>query len=149
MKRLILATAFILMVYGIRIGIPPVQAQPYPARPIQLIIPLVAGSALDVNGRIFAEEFGKALGTQVLPVNKPGGSLTLGTDAVAKSRKDGYTLAYTNTTAIVYARILNPEIVPYDPVKDLEPLGLHCFSAGRRSAGKFPLEKLCRINRVC
>ena len=127
MKRLILATAFILMGYGISIGIPPAQAQPYPARPIQLIIPLVAGSALDVNGRIFAEEFGKALRTQVLPVNKPGGSLTLGTDAVAKSKKDGYTLAYTNTTAIIYARILNPEIVPYDPVKDLEPLGLHCF----------------------
>jgi len=127
MKRLILATAFILMVYGISIGIPPVQAQPYPARPVQLIIPLVAGSALDVNGRLFAEEFGKTLGTQIVPANKPGASLTLGTDAVAKSKKDGYMLAYTNTSAIVYARVLSPEIVPYDPVKDLEPLGLHCF----------------------
>ena len=127
MKRLIPATAFILMVYGISIGIPPVQAQPYPARPVQLIIPLVAGSALDVNGRLFAEELGKALGTQIVPANKPGASLTLGTDAVAKSKKDGYMLAYTNTSAIVYARVLSPEIVPYDPVKDLEPLGLHCF----------------------
>jgi tripartite-type tricarboxylate transporter receptor subunit TctC len=127
MKRLILPAVFVLMVYGIGIGVLPVQAQPYPARPVQLIIPLVAGSALDVNGRLFAEEFGKTLGTQVMPVNKPGASLTLGTDAVAKSKKDGYLLAYTNTSAIVYARILSPEIVPYDPVKDLEPLGLHCF----------------------
>jgi tripartite-type tricarboxylate transporter receptor subunit TctC len=127
MKRLIFVTGLILMVYGISIEILPVQAQPYPTRPIQLIIPLVAGSALDINARLFAEELGKILGTQIVPMNKPGASLTLGTDAVAKSKKDGYTLAYTNTSAIVYARILNPEIVPYDPVKDLEPLGLHCF----------------------
>ncbi len=126
MKRLILAAAFILMGSGMTI-VTPVQAQPYPVHPVQLIIPLVAGSALDVNGRLFAEEFGKVLGTQVLPMNKPGASLTLGTDAVAKSKKDGYMLAYTNTSAIVYARVLNPEIVPYDPVRDLEPLGLHCF----------------------
>ena len=127
MKRVLFVAGFSLIIYGISIGIEPVHAQPYPSRPIQFVIPLVASSALDVNGRIFAEEFGKALGTQVVPVNKPGGSLTLGTDIVVKSKKDGYTLAYTNTTAIVYARVLNPEIVPYDPVRDLEPLGLHCF----------------------
>ena len=127
MKRVLFVIGFILMAYGVILGIPPVQAQPYPSRPVQLIIPLVPGSALDINGRLFAEEFGKVLGTQVVPMNKPGASLTLGTDAVVKSKKDGYTLAYTNTSAIVYARVLSPEIVPYDPVMDLEPLGLHCF----------------------
>ncbi|MCJ7784859.1 MAG: tripartite tricarboxylate transporter substrate binding protein, partial [Desulfobacterales bacterium] len=71
---------------------------------------------------------GKILGTQIVPMNKPGASLTLGTDAVAKSRKDGYAVAYTGSAAIVYTRILDPETVPYDPVKDLEPLGLHCFT---------------------
>jgi tripartite-type tricarboxylate transporter receptor subunit TctC len=54
------------MVYGISIGIPPVQTQPYPAHPIQLVIPLVAGSALDVNGRLFAEEFFQSIKT-ILP----------------------------------------------------------------------------------
>jgi tripartite-type tricarboxylate transporter receptor subunit TctC len=46
---------------------------------------------------------------------------------VVKSKKDGYTLLYANTSAVVYAKASNPEIVPYDPAKDLEPLGLHCF----------------------
>ncbi len=46
---------------------------------------------------------------------------------MARSKKDGYTLAYTNSPAIIYSRILNPETVPYDPDKDLEPLGLHLF----------------------
>ena len=127
MKRLIFITVLILMAYGISIGAPTIQAQPYPNRNIQLVIPLVPGSALDINGRLFAEELGKILGAQVVVTNKPGASLTLGTDAVARSKKDGYTIAYTNTSAIVYARVLSPEIVPYDPVKDLEPLGLHCF----------------------
>jgi tripartite-type tricarboxylate transporter receptor subunit TctC len=60
-------------------------------------------------------------------LDKPGASSTLGTDFVAKSKKDGYTMVYANTSAVVYARATNPEAVPYDPAKDLEPLGLHCF----------------------
>jgi tripartite-type tricarboxylate transporter receptor subunit TctC len=127
MKHLTFSAYFFLFLC-VSGGISPLNAQPYPNRPIQLIIPLVAGSAMDVNGRLLAEELGKILGTQIVPMNKPGASLTLGTDAVAKSRKDGYTIAYTGSAAIVYTRILDPEIVPYDPMKDLEPLGLHCFT---------------------
>ncbi len=108
---------------------PPVQAQSYPSRSIQLITPNSAGSALDTVSRLLAEELGKVLGTQVVVVNKPGASATLGTDLVVKSKKDGYTLLYANTSAVVYAKATTPEIVPYDPVKDLEPLGLHCFFA--------------------
>ena len=44
-----------------------------------------------------------------------------------RSKKDGYTLVYTNASAIVFTRVTHPETVPYDPVKDLEPLGLHLF----------------------
>jgi len=127
MKRFMSVAVFVLMCAAAGLGVAPAQAQPYPTHPIQMVIPLVPGSALDVNGRLFADEFGKAVGTQIIPVNKPGGSLTLGTDFVAKSKKDGYMLAYTNTSAIIYSRVLSPEIVPYDPGKDLEPLGLHCF----------------------
>jgi tripartite-type tricarboxylate transporter receptor subunit TctC len=102
-------------------------AQPYPNRPIQLVIPSTPGSALDLTGRPLAEELGKLLNTQVIAVNKPGAAATLGVDSVVKGKKDGYTIAYTNTSAIVYAPISNPESVPYDPFKDLEPLGLHLF----------------------
>lgn len=103
------------------------QAQPYPNRPIQLIIPATPGAALDITGRLVAEGLGKILGTQIITINKPGASMTLGTDAVVKSKKDGYTLLYANTTAIVYSRVPAPDIVPYDPVKDLEPLGMHLW----------------------
>jgi len=127
MKLLTLSACFFLFFF-LFAGAPALHAQSYPNRPIQVIIPLVAGSAMDVNGRLLAEELGKILGTQTVPMNKPGASLTLGTDAVAKSKKDGYTIAYTGSAAIVYTRILDPEIVPYDPLKDLEPLGLHCFT---------------------
>jgi tripartite-type tricarboxylate transporter receptor subunit TctC len=119
----------VLVAIGIAVFGPSVSfSQQYPNRPIQLVIPLVAGSAMDLNGRLLAEELGRMMKVQIVPVNKPGASLILGTDTVAKSKKDGYTFAYTGSAAIIYGRILDPGVVPYDPFKDLEPLGLHCFT---------------------
>jgi tripartite-type tricarboxylate transporter receptor subunit TctC len=85
------------------------------------------GTTGDITGRLLAEELGKILGTQIIVINKPGASMTLGTDVVVRSKKDGYTIGYTNTSAIIYAKVSNPDVVPYDPFKDLEPLGLHVF----------------------
>jgi tripartite-type tricarboxylate transporter receptor subunit TctC len=127
MKRLVFITVLLLMVYGISIGTPTLRAQPFPNRPIQLIIPIPAGGGGDVNGRLLVEELIKILGQQIMVVNKPGASDTLGTDALAKSKKDGYTLGYTSSAAMVFARVTNPESVPYDPVKDFDPLGSHTF----------------------
>lgn len=109
------------------IGISPIHAQPYPNRPIQLIIPSVAGSQGDISGRLLANELTKILGVQIVVLNKPGASLTLGTDTIVRSKKDGYTLGYTAATPLVYVPVTNPDTVPYDPKKDLEPLGLHVF----------------------
>jgi tripartite-type tricarboxylate transporter receptor subunit TctC len=78
------------------------HAQPYPNHPIQLVIPTTPGSGVDIVGRLVAEELGKTLKTQILPINKPGASFTTGTDAVVRSKKDGYTLLYTPSTAIIY-----------------------------------------------
>lgn len=103
------------------------QAQPYPNRPIQLIVPNTPGSSLDTIARLLAEKLGKILETEIVVLDKPGASATLGTDLVVKGKRDGYTLLYANTSAVVYSKASNPEIVPYDPVRDLEPLGLHCF----------------------
>jgi len=116
-----------LLLIGFSFGTQTIHAQPYPNRPIQLIIPGTAGSILDITGRLLADELGKILGTQLIPVNKPGGGFTVGTDFAVRSKKDGYTLVYTNNPAIIYARILTPEAVAYDPDKDLDPLGLHLF----------------------
>ena len=82
---------------------------------------------MDINSRIIIDELGKLLGTQVVIVAKPGGASILGTDAVAKSKKDGYTLGYVSASGLIYTRITHPETFPYDPDKDLEPLGLHLF----------------------
>ena len=114
MKRLILIAILSVAVLGLTLEVNKVQAQPYPSRPIQLIIPNVPGSIMDINSRILSEDLGKILGTQIVSINKPGAATTLGTDALAKSKKDGYTIGYASN-AIVYARILNPETMHFDP----------------------------------
>jgi len=123
MKRFVLCVILSIAVFGPIEST--VQAQTYPSRPIQLIVPNVPGSIMDINSRTLAEELGKILGTQIIPMNKPGAGTLVGTEAVAKGRKDGYTLGYLSGGALVYSRILNPETVHFDIDKDLEPLGLH------------------------
>jgi tripartite-type tricarboxylate transporter receptor subunit TctC len=127
MKRSVLALGLFLFVCGTGSGFSPVLAQPYPNRPIQLVVPLPPGAQGDVSARILADDLAKTLGTQIVVLNKPGAALTLGTDAVVRSKKDGYTIVYTSSGALVYARVINPETVPYNPSEDLEPLGVHLF----------------------
>lgn len=100
-------------------------AQKYPDHAITLVLPMAPGDALDICGRLAAEELSKLLKVPVIPVNKPGASATVGTDFVAKAKKDGYTILSTNSAALINSKILQPEIVPYDPFKDLAPLALY------------------------
>jgi len=127
MRRFISAPWFVTFFCLLCPTVTMVQAQPYPNHPIQLIIPIPAGGGGDVNGRILIDELGRILGQQIIVTNRPGASDTLGTDALAKSKKDGYTLGYTSSAAMVYSRVTNPESVPYDPVKDFDLLALHTF----------------------
>lgn len=99
-------------------------AQKYPDRPITLIIPMAPGDGLDIAGRLMGEELSKLLKVPIVPLNKPGATATLGTDTVVKAKKDGYTILLTNSASIVNAKVLQPEIVPYDPFKDLTLLGM-------------------------
>jgi tripartite-type tricarboxylate transporter receptor subunit TctC len=100
------------------------RAQGYPKQPINLIIPLAPGDATDVAGRTIGEGLSKLLKVPVVAVNKPGAGGTLGTDSAVKAPKDGYTILITNNASLVFNRILTPETVPYDPFKDLTPLGM-------------------------
>jgi tripartite-type tricarboxylate transporter receptor subunit TctC len=127
MKRFALVIGLFLLIGSAVPFSGEVFAQGYPNRPIQLVIPSTPGASLDIIGRVVAEELGKILKVQVIAMNKPGASMTLGTNAVVTAKKDGYTLLYANTTAIVYSRVPAPDLVPYDPVKDLEPLGMHLW----------------------
>ena len=124
MRRFIFAAGLFLIVCEFVSGGSVSLAQRYPDRPIQYIIPNVAGSIMDINSRLFTEDLEKLLGTQVVPVNKPGAATILGTEAMSKSKKDGYTIGYASNS-IVYARILNPDTFHFDPDKDIEPLGQH------------------------
>ena len=124
MKRFISMPVFLFFM-GMFVGIPILRAQPYPAHPIQLVIPGAPGDAVDISARSAADELAKILKIPIIPLNKPGGGSILGTEFAAKSKKDGYTLLYALSSGLIYNPAINPESVPYDSIRDLEPLGLH------------------------
>jgi tripartite-type tricarboxylate transporter receptor subunit TctC len=101
-----------------------VLAQAYPKQAINLIIPLAPGDSTDVAGRTIGEGLSKLLKVPVVAVNRPGAGGTIGTDSAVKAPKDGYTIVITNNASVVFNRILTPNAVPYDPFKDLTPIGL-------------------------
>jgi tripartite-type tricarboxylate transporter receptor subunit TctC len=101
----------------------PLEAQTYPNRPIQLIVPMAPGDTVDLSGRAIATEMEKILKTPVVTINKPGGGSTIGANFVAGAKKDGYTVLFANSN-IYYAAAMDPETVPYNPLTDLEPLCL-------------------------
>src|SRR5512139_2013577 len=91
--------------------------QDYPNRPISLIIPMAPGDALDVTGRLMGEGLARILKVSVVPLNKPGAGGAVGTDFVAKSNNDGYTLLMVNSASVISAKILHPKDINYDPFK--------------------------------
>jgi tripartite-type tricarboxylate transporter receptor subunit TctC len=97
----------------------------YPSRSIRIVVPLAAGGNVDIVARTMAEQISKSLGQAVLVENRPGASSLVGTQFVAKSAPDGYTLlAIANTFATVPSLVLNPG---YDPLKDFTGITLTCL----------------------
>jgi len=99
------------------------SAQEWPSRPIRMVVPLPAGAAVDVIGRLVAAKVGERLGQTIVIENRAGASGAIGADAVAKAAPDGYTLGMATTTTHVTNAIVNPKLA-YDPVKDFTPIGL-------------------------
>jgi tripartite-type tricarboxylate transporter receptor subunit TctC len=92
------------------------SAQQYPTKPVRIIVPVAAAGNVDIVARTFAQRFSESFGHQVLVDNRPGASSLVGTQMVAKSPPDGYTLlAMANTFASAPGIVTNPG---YDPVKD-------------------------------
>jgi tripartite-type tricarboxylate transporter receptor subunit TctC len=103
-------------------GITACQAQPYPAKPVRLMMPYPAGGSTDIVGRLVAERLTAALRQGVVVENRPGASAQIGTEAAAKAPADGYTLLMaTSTNAINHA--LNPHL-PYDFAREFQPIAL-------------------------
>ena len=99
----------------------PANAQSYPAKPIHIVVPFAAGGITDILARAVGQRLGEALGQQVIIDNKPGAGGNSGTDLVAKSAPDGYTLLVTADASFV----MNPHLyakLPYDAANDFIPV---------------------------
>jgi tripartite-type tricarboxylate transporter receptor subunit TctC len=94
----------------------------YPSRPIKLVVPFAPGGSNDVLARALAEALRQSLAQPVVIDNKAGGGSTLGTDFVAKSTPDGYTLLFVSSSLTTNAAMKRS--LPYDSVKDLQAIGL-------------------------
>ena len=100
----------------------PSFAQSYPDRAIKLIVPYLAGGATDVGARVVAERMAKGLGQPIVIDNRPGAGVIVGTNAVAKSDSDGYTLLITTLAHPI--NITLQKKLPYDSIADFEPVAL-------------------------
>jgi tripartite-type tricarboxylate transporter receptor subunit TctC len=104
-----------------------VNAQSYPSRPIRVIVPQPPGGGFDLVARMLAEPLSRVMGNPVVVENRPGGGTIVGTEAVAKSDPDGYTILLGANANLVF----NPGLyakLPYDPKSDFVPIGLATFN---------------------
>ncbi len=111
------------LLIGFLLAATPALAQTWPNRPLRLVVPFPAAGTTDIIAREVAAELTKSLGQQVVVDNRPGAGGNVGSDIVAKSAPDGYTIVMgtVGTHAIntsLYAKM------PYDPVKDFAPVTL-------------------------
>ena len=93
----------------------------FPQRPIRLVLGFPPGGATDNSARLVAQKMAEVLGQPIVVENRPGASGNIAAEAVARSSPDGYTLFYTTSTI----HGINPNVfakLPYDPVKDFEPV---------------------------
>jgi tripartite-type tricarboxylate transporter receptor subunit TctC len=95
-------------------------AQPYPNRPIRMVIPWPPGQATDLVGRVMAEKLSQIMGQPVVPDNRPGAGGMIGTDFAAKAAPDGYTLLAGSSGPVTVNPLLQK--TTYDPERDLIPV---------------------------
>lgn len=94
----------------------------YPERPVRLVVPYAPGGSADIAARLINDAWGKELGQSIVVDNRSGAGGNLGVDLVAKAAPDGYTIGLQTVSLAI-----NPSIypkMPYDTLKDLEPIGL-------------------------
>ena len=88
-RRLLLASLAVLASFG---SMADTSVQPWPARPIRIIVPFGAGGATDIYARLLGQHLQTALGQPIIVDNRPGGNFAIGTEAAAKAEPDGHTI---------------------------------------------------------
>ena len=122
MKHFATRTLLLALGAGLAGGL---AAQPYPAKPVRIIVPLAPGGNVDIVARSIAQQLTDSLGQQVIVENRPGASSLVGTQLAAKAPPDGYTLlAVANTFAMVPSIVSNPG---YDPLRDFSAITQTCL----------------------
>jgi tripartite-type tricarboxylate transporter receptor subunit TctC len=107
---------------GAAARVPAADAQAYPDRPIQLVVPLGPAGINDIISRLIAQKLSESWGEQVVVVNKPGAGGIIGSELVAKASPDGYTILMVYSSHMV-----NPSLhasLPYDTLRDFAPITL-------------------------
>ena len=97
------------------------QTTGYPNKPVRWVVPFPPGGSADIMGRMIGQDLAKALGQQVVIENRAGASAIVGSEYVAKSPADGYTLLQANVSQMTIHPSLYPRL-PYDPLKDFAPV---------------------------
>ena len=103
-------------------------ARDYPNRPIKMVIPYAAGGPMDFIGRTLGPRLAQSLGQPIVIDNRAGAGGAIGTDVVAKSAPDGYTMLNTSSSHASLP-VVSPNL-PYDPIKDFAPITLVANSVG-------------------
>ena len=94
----------------------------YPSRPITIVVPITAGTTIDILARLYADRLQARLGQQVVVLNRPGAGGLIGAQAVATAPADGYTLLFANSGHAILGT-LNKNL-PFDPVRDFSGVAL-------------------------
>jgi tripartite-type tricarboxylate transporter receptor subunit TctC len=117
MKRLLF-----LLILLVSANIAAAQSDSYPSRPVKMMVGASAGGGTDVIARVLADKFADSLKQPFIVENRPGASNTIAADMTAKAPADGHTLLVaTNTAQAIAPHLLK---LGYDPLKDLQPIGL-------------------------
>jgi len=97
-------------------------ADPYPSKPIRIVVPYAAGGTTDQLARVLQPALSESLGQTLIIDNKPGAGGTIGTELAVTAPPDGYTLVFGNNGPNALIQLMRP--VAYDPIKDLRPIAL-------------------------